>query len=130
MLLRLPYGLHYPITVTSLLKQPGDSVERDDALFWYVYETAVTEGDELGNKYEVQRRFPTKFESSVDGEILQWKIKKGDVIEGPYVLCGYLRLAVLLTTMLRTDIIEIDEPCTHEIQFGGLCAECGKDMTE
>lgn len=28
------------------------------------------------------------------------------------------------------DIVEIDEPCAHEIQFGGLCAECGKDMTE
>ncbi|RMJ26105.1 hypothetical protein PHISP_03038 [Aspergillus sp. HF37] len=112
MLLRLPYGLHYPITVTSLLKQPGDPVERDDALFWYVYQTAVTEGDGLGNKYEVQRTFPTKFESSVDGEVVQWKIKKGDVIHGPI------------------DVVEIDEPCAHEIQFGGLCAECGKDMTE
>lgn len=30
----------------------------------------------------------------------------------------------------RTDVVEIDEPCAHEIQFGGLCAECGKDMTE
>lgn len=130
MLLRLPYGLHYPITVTSLLKQPGDSVQRDDALFWYVYETAVTEGDELGNKYEVQRRFPTKFESSVDGEILQWKIKKGDVIEGPYVLLRLSPSSGVTDDLPRTDIIEIDEPCTHEIQFGGLCAECGKDMTE
>lgn len=23
----------------------------------------------------------------------------------------------------------VDEPCAHEVQFGGLCAECGKDMT-
>lgn len=85
MLLRLPQGLLYPITVTSLLKQHGDPVERDEALFWYVYQTTVTEGDGLGNKYEVKRSFPTKFESSVDGEIVQWKIKKGDVIEHPYV---------------------------------------------
>lgn len=28
------------------------------------------------------------------------------------------------------DVVEIDEPCAHEVQFGGLCAECGKDMTE
>lgn len=86
MLLRLPHGLLYPITVTSLLKQHGDPVERDEALFWYVYQTTVTEGDGLGNKYEVKRSFPTKFESSVDGEIVQWKIKKGDVIEQPYVI--------------------------------------------
>lgn len=85
MLLRLPPSLHYPITVTSLLKQPGDAVERDEALFWYVYQTTVTEGDGLGNKIEVQRKFPTKFESTVDGEIVQWKIAKGDVIQRPYV---------------------------------------------
>ncbi|PYH92756.1 hypothetical protein BO71DRAFT_17725 [Aspergillus ellipticus CBS 707.79] len=112
MLLRLPPSLHYPITVTSLLKQPGDAVERDEALFWYVYQTTVTEGDGLGNKVEVKRRFPTKFESTVDGEIVQWKVAKGDVIDEP------------------VDVLEIDEPCAHEVQFGGLCAECGKDMTE
>lgn len=27
-------------------------------------------------------------------------------------------------------LVEIDEPCRHEIQFGGMCANCGKDMTE
>ncbi|KAL5357735.1 hypothetical protein BJX96DRAFT_23750 [Aspergillus floccosus] len=112
MLLRLPPSLHYPITVTSLLKQHGDTVERDEALFWYVYETSVTEGDELGNKFVVKRKFPTKFESTVDGEVVQWKIAKGDIIDEP------------------VDVVEIDEPCAHEVQFGGLCAECGKDMTE
>lgn len=85
MLLRLPPSLHYPITVTSLLKQPGDKVERDEALFWYVYQTTVTEGDGLGNKVDVKRKFPTKFESTVDGEVVQWKIEKGDVIDEPYV---------------------------------------------
>ncbi|OQE41234.1 hypothetical protein PENCOP_c005G03751 [Penicillium coprophilum] len=112
MLLRLPPSLHYPITVTSLLKKPGDTVEKDEALFWYAYETTVTEGDGLGNIVEVKRRYPTRFESTVDGEIVKWKIKKDDVIDEP------------------VNIVEIDEPCAHEIQFGGLCAECGKDMTE
>jgi RNA polymerase II subunit A-like phosphatase len=83
MLLRLPTSLHYPITVTSLLKQAGDKVERDEAIFWYIYQTTVEEGDGLGNKVQVKRKFPTRFESSVDGEILEWKISKGDVIEGP-----------------------------------------------
>ncbi|KAJ5188574.1 NLI interacting factor [Penicillium cf. griseofulvum] len=112
MLLRLPTSLHYPITVTSLLKQPGDTVKRDEALFWYVYETTVPEGDGLGNIVEVKRRYPTRFESTVDGEIVKWQIQKGDVIDEP------------------VNVVEIDEPCAHEIQFGGLCAECGKDMTE
>ncbi|CAG8238862.1 unnamed protein product [Penicillium salamii] len=112
MILRLPSSLHYPITVTSLLKQPGETVERDEALFWYFYETTVTEGDGLGNKVDVLRKFPARFESTADGEIVQWKIKKGDVIDEP------------------VNVVEIDEPCAHEVQFGGLCAECGKDMTE
>lgn len=37
--------------------------------------------------------------------------------------------------LLETDtgsvaLVEIEEPCQHEVQFGGLCANCGKDMTE
>jgi RNA polymerase II subunit A-like phosphatase len=28
------------------------------------------------------------------------------------------------------DVVEVEEPCAHEVQFGGMCAECGKDMTE
>ncbi|KAG0155149.1 hypothetical protein PDIDSM_722 [Penicillium digitatum] len=112
MLLRLPTSLHYPITVTSLLKKPGDTVEKDEALFWYVYQTTVTEGDGLGNTVEVKRRYPTRFESTVDGEVVKWQIQKGDIIDEP------------------VNVVEIDEPCAHEIQFGGLCAECGKDMTE
>jgi RNA polymerase II subunit A-like phosphatase len=83
MLLRLPTSLHYPITVTSLLKQPGDTVERNEALFWYVYQTTVTEGDGLGNTVEVMRRYPTRFESTVNGEVIEWQIQKGDVIDEP-----------------------------------------------
>lgn len=129
MLLRLPSSLHYPITVTSLLKQPGDEVERDEAIFWYVYQTTVTEGDGLGNKVDVKRSFPTRFESTVDGSIVQWKITKGDIIDEPWVS---LRLEITwrLLTSSSVDIVEIDEPCAHEVQYGGLCAECGKDMTE
>lgn len=83
MLLRLPPSLHYPITVTTLLKKPGDTVERNEALFWYFYHTTVEEGDGLGNTVEVDRKFPTRFESTVDGEIVEWKISKGDVIDKP-----------------------------------------------
>lgn len=83
MLLQLPPSLHYPITVTSLLKRPGDTVERGDHLFWYVYKTTVIEGDGLGNNVSVVREFPTKFESSVDGEVVAWRIAKGDIIDEP-----------------------------------------------
>ncbi|KAJ6021359.1 hypothetical protein N7540_006863 [Penicillium herquei] len=112
MLLRLPPSLHYPITITSLLKKEGDSVERDEALLWYIYEAVNEEYDLWGVLKPVLRKYPTRFESTVDGQIGEWKLAKGDVINGP------------------VDVVEITEPCAHEVQFGGMCAECGKDMTE
>ena len=83
MLLRLPASLHYPITVTELLKRPNDDVERFAPLFSYFYKTTVTEGDNLGNEYQVEKTFPTRFESNVNGKLTQWKIRKGAVISQP-----------------------------------------------
>ena len=80
MQLRLPYTLHYPITVTELLKQPNDSVERFAPLFSYFYKTTVTEGDDLGNEHQVEKTFPTRFESNVEGVLKEWKIKRGAII--------------------------------------------------
>lgn len=80
MLLRLPHSLHYPITVTELLKQPNDNVERFAPLFSYFYKTTVTEGDELGNEYQVEKTFPTRFESNVEGVLRKWLIRQGTVI--------------------------------------------------
>lgn len=31
---------------------------------------------------------------------------------------------------ISVDLVEIEEPCRHDVQFGGMCANCGKDMTE
>lgn len=113
MLLRLPASLHYPITVTELLKQPNDNVERFAPLFSYVYETKVIEGDNLGNTWQTLKKFPTRFESSIEGVLLNWKISEGAVISKPNI-----------------DVADIEEPCAHSVQFGGMCVTCGKDMSE
>lgn len=78
--MQLPTNLHYPITVTELLKQPNDNVERFAPLFSYSYKTTVTEGDDLGNEHQVEKSFPARFESSVDGVLKKWNIKEGAVI--------------------------------------------------
>lgn len=83
MLLRLPASLHYPITVTELLKQPNDNVDRFTPLFSYSYETQVTEGDNLGNTWQAKKKYPTRFESSVEGVLINWKIDEGAVISKP-----------------------------------------------
>ncbi|KAF2477934.1 uncharacterized protein BDR25DRAFT_330546 [Lindgomyces ingoldianus] len=113
MKLRSPPGLHYPITVVELARKHDDEIQRSSPLFTYYYESVVTEGNKYGETNEVKKKFPAKFDSSADGIIGQWFIKNGTVIHRPGV-----------------DLVEIEEPCTHEIQFGSLCANCGKDMTE
>ena len=83
MRLRLPRSLHYPITITDLLKQPGTDVDRLEPLFSYFYKTTVTEGDPLGEHEEVEKTFPSRYESPVEGKLIAWKIKKGAVITAP-----------------------------------------------
>ena len=41
-----PDSLLYPITVTKLLRQPGDDIEQNAALFTYEYKSASKEWDE------------------------------------------------------------------------------------
>ena len=83
MLLRLPKNLHYPITVTKVVKPAGTSVVRNDHLFLYSYETTVTEGSREGVEREVQKKFVSQFESSLDGTLRSWRIWEGDVIAHP-----------------------------------------------
>ena len=101
MLLRLPQGLHYPITVTELLKQPNDDVERFAPLFSYSYQTAVTEGDGLGEDHQVLRTFPARYESNVDGVLRAWKIEKGAVVKHRLVTESRLSIGFRLRLMFH-----------------------------
>lgn len=80
MLLRSAPELHYPITVTALLKDPDDPVEKADILFEYTYESGVTEGNKYGDTLTVVKKFPASVESPISGTVTDWKIKVGDVI--------------------------------------------------
>ncbi|KAL8870886.1 MAG: hypothetical protein Q9174_003172 [Haloplaca sp. 1 TL-2023] len=113
MQLQSPRGLHYPITVTKLLKEPNDNVERFAPLFSYSYKTTVTEGNKFGDEFQVEKIFPTNFESSVNGMLKKWSIQAGAVI-----------------THQGADLVEIEESCSHDVQFGGMCVKCGLDMTQ
>lgn len=82
MLLKSPRSLHYPITVTKLLKRPHDNVDRAAPLFAYYYKSTVTEGDRYGEEAEVIKTFPTHFESETDGTVVRWMIADGQIIQG------------------------------------------------
>ena len=85
--LRLPRSLHYPITVTKLLKPAGAKVAKTDPLFLYTYETTVREGSRSGEEVQVKKAFPAKFESDLEGQLKIWRIKEGEILGQP---CGSL----------------------------------------
>lgn len=96
MLLKSPRNLHYPITVTKLLKRPNDNVDRAELLFSYFYKSVVTEGDRFGDEAQVEKTFPTHFESETDGKVVRWMIRDGQTIPGPeYVLLSWRHMISL-----------------------------------
>jgi RNA polymerase II subunit A-like phosphatase len=48
----------------------------------------VTEGNKYGDEKEVKKKVPARFDSSIDGQLVDWYIKGGSVIHGPG--CAYL----------------------------------------
>lgn len=83
MLLRLPRGLHYPITITKVLKKAGSTVAKHEPIFQYTYETTVREGSRDGEEKLVKKSFPARFESGLEGQLKFWKIWEGDVFDQP-----------------------------------------------
>jgi RNA polymerase II subunit A-like phosphatase len=131
MLIRSNPSLHYPITVDKLLVKLDSSVDRFAPLFSYTYTSTVTEGDKYGDEKLVEKTFPAEFQSEIDGTLAAWKIKPGDILtRSGYAYIYTYMLDFETLTFIRIALVDIEEPCKHEIQFGGLCTNCGRDMTE
>jgi len=109
-LLKLGKKIKYPITITKLYKGPGDAIEKEDALFQYTFTWFQEVGDPFGEMWKEKQTTPADWESPADGKILKWKIQVGMVIEKD------------------TECIDVEESCSHAVQYAGLCVVCGKDM--
>ncbi|RPA99239.1 hypothetical protein L873DRAFT_1789822 [Choiromyces venosus 120613-1] len=112
MIVQLPRSVRFPVTITAFLKRPNDEIPRLEAVLLYTYTTTVTEYPEFGEERQVEKKLSAQFHAPVEGRLHRWLVKVGTVIDGPGV-----------------NIMEIDEPCSHEVQFAGLCSMCGQDMT-
>ncbi|KAF2101736.1 hypothetical protein NA57DRAFT_34311 [Rhizodiscina lignyota] len=105
--------LRYPITITRIHATAGTDVEKAAQLFTYSYKSEVEEGDKYGEKQIVVKDYYEEFRAPVDGKVTGWKVRVGEEIQTDGV-----------------PLVEMEEPCLHEVQFGGMCANCGKNMTE
>ncbi|KAK3319587.1 hypothetical protein B0T19DRAFT_493041 [Cercophora scortea] len=111
--IRLGTRLRYPITIVKLLKSPGETVKKQERLLQYSFKWTKEVGDTIrGETWEEEQTTIADWDSPADGELRQWNIKEGELIEQDQAC------------------LVIKEACSHEIQFQGLCAICGKDMTE
>ncbi|KAG0647131.1 CTD phosphatase fcp1 [Hyphodiscus hymeniophilus] len=111
-LLSLGPKLSYPITISKLLKRPGEDINKQDAILEYSFKWMKMVGDPFGEEFEMEQTTYSTWDSPADGKISSWKIREGQVIK------------------YDTMCVDVDEPCPHSVQFGGLCAMCGKNMME
>ncbi|RYP04873.1 hypothetical protein DL764_004196 [Monosporascus ibericus] len=111
--LRLGARLHYPITISKIIKNPGDLVKKQEGILQYTFKFERRIGDpELGNERISIETGVADFDCPTEGKLVKWLVKVGDVIQRDQ------------------DLVSIDEQCAHDIQYFGLCGKCGKDMTE
>ena len=100
--------LHYPITITKLLKSPGDSIKKQENIIEYKFTWRRRVGDD---EWTDETTY-TEFDSPAEGRLKDWRIREGQVI-GADMPC-----------------MTVEEACGHEVQIQGLCSLCGADMTE
>ena len=103
----LPPGTPFPVTVVTIQAKPSDSVQRGSPLLTYSFSSQPSSP---GGRPQVLFGV---WDCPVEGTIERWCVKERDVIASDEKLVLY-----------------ISEPCKHGVQMGGLCALCGKDMTE
>ncbi|KYK62129.1 RNA polymerase II CTD phosphatase Fcp1 [Drechmeria coniospora] len=100
--------LHYPITITKLLKSPGDALRKQENIVEYKFGWRRRVNDDEW----VDETTYTEFDSPAEGKLKEWRIREGQVIGAD------------------TPCMTVEEACGHEVQIQGLCSLCGADMTE
>ncbi|CAH0026071.1 unnamed protein product [Clonostachys rhizophaga] len=100
--------LHYPITITKLLKKPGDNIKKQETIIEYKF----TWRRRVGEDNWTDETTYTEYDSPAEGTLKEWRIKEGMVINAD------------------TPCMTVQEACGHEVQIQGLCSLCGADMTE
>mgnify|MGYP005989083551 FL=1 len=100
--------LHYPITITKLLKSPGDAIKKQENIIEYKF----TWRRKVNDDEWTDETTYTEYDSPAEGTLKEWRIREGQVI-GADTAC-----------------MTVEEACGHEVQIQGMCSLCGADMTE
>lgn len=112
--LTLPASVPFPVKVTAVQSKIGSSVRKHDTLLKYSYwdyQDDPNSKDPNPPKIRVERI--GTFESPVEGEVVAFNVHINDEI-----------------THADVEICQIQEACSHTVQYGGLCALCGKAVED
>lgn len=112
--IRFPHSVPFPVTITSILCKVGESIPKYKTILVYKYwdyQEDPQAPNEDAPKKRVER-FGT-FENPVEGELCELKVAEDDEI---------LHSGI--------DLFLIKEQCFHTVQYGGLCALCGRSLEE
>lgn len=110
----LPGSAPFPVTITAVLCRPGDNVQKHSTLIKYRY----WDYQEDPNSKEAApptirvERIGT-FELPIEGEVVDVLVHVNDEIAHHGV-----------------ELCSVEEPCAHTVQYGGLCALCGKAVED
>ncbi|KAK9716779.1 CTD phosphatase Fcp1, partial [Basidiobolus ranarum] len=112
--------VHLPATIISFKVTPGDDIEKYQVVCLYEHtstEEVKTEHDPDFPKQEsdiklVIRNIREELNSPYEGTIEKLEASVGDRI-----------------TENSQAILTVKEPCSHGMQFNGLCADCAKDWS-
>ncbi|KAK6459755.1 uncharacterized protein RJT20DRAFT_22493 [Scheffersomyces xylosifermentans] len=110
----LPSSVPFPVTITAIECSEGQAVPKHEPIFRYKYweyQDDPNSKDEVPPKIRVERI--GTFESPIEGEIQHINISVHEEIAHSGV-----------------ELCSIKEACTHTVQYGGLCALCGKAVED
>lgn len=110
----LPPSVPFPVTISAIVGNPGVKVSKHQTLFkfkYWDYQDDPNSKDDPPPKIRVERI--GTYESPVEGTIEVLNVnEQEEIAHSGIILC------------------EIKEPCGHAVQYGGLCALCGKAVED
>ncbi|ODV63149.1 protein serine/threonine phosphatase ASCRUDRAFT_31434 [Ascoidea rubescens DSM 1968] len=116
--LTLPVWTKFPVTITKIAVTNNQQINKQDQFLTFNYDSLEevpdsdnSIDDNLNQIFERPKKIyklPAVFYSPFTGIIKEINVKINDVIDNPAFV-----------------IAKIREPCSHSIQFAGLCASCG-----
>lgn len=116
--LKLHASIPFPVKVLSIGVSANETISKHQHIlkysYWEFQDAPSPSTPEPGHqRQKVRVDLVGTFESPIDGVVNEILVNVGDEV-------------------LSQDqvVIKITEPCYHEVQFGGLCAVCGKSLVE